>query len=134
MPVRRYSSRTRSLSKSRNYRKNRKLSMKNRRQQRRRNSKKGKSLIKRRMRGGKSTVMPSEYFGKASGRYSAEEFSNPGEFAYGVYTPQSYGENFDGKSHGPNMGVYPASSMQQTGGYRKRKSKRNRRSKRNQRK
>lgn len=88
-----------------------------------------------RMHGG--TVLPSEYFGKDSGRYSPEEFSNPGEFAYGKYTPQSYGENFDGKSHGPNLGVYPDSSNQQTGGYKKRrinrKSKKSRRTRRNRR-
>ena len=86
-----------------------------------------------RMRGG--TVLPSEYFGKDSGRYSPEEFSNPGDFAYGKYTPQSYGEDFSDMSHGPNMSVYPDSTKQQTGGYRKRrikrKSKRTRRTRRN---
>ena len=85
------------------------------------------------MRGG--TVLPSEYFGKDSGRYSPEEFSNPGDFAYGKYTPQSYGEDFSDMSHGPNMGVYPDGTKQQTGGYRKRrikrKSKRTRRTRRN---
>ena len=118
------------FTKARRYRNRR--SMRNSRRNRcRRNT----SSRSKRMRGG--TVLASEYFGKDSGRYSPEEFSNPGKFAYGNYTPQSFGEDFDGKNQGPNLGVYPYSTNHQTGGYRKRrnnrKSKKNRRSRRSRR-
>ena len=115
------------VTKSRSYNK-RRISRKNIRR---------KSLTRsNRMRGGNANALPSEYFGNLSGKYSGEEFSNPGEFAYGVYSPQSYGEDFDGMSHGPNMGVYSSTGKQgsqQTGGYKKLRSKRNKRNKRSKR-
>jgi hypothetical protein len=86
--------------------------------------------INKKLKGGNATSMPIEYFGGNSGRFSTESFSNPGSFAYGDYTPQSFGEPFQGDMSGPNMGVYPNSTNLLTGGRRKKRSLRRRVSKR----
>ena len=84
--------------------------------------------INKKLKGGNATSMPSEYFGEDSGRYSTESFSNPGSFAYGHYTPQSFGEPLQGDITGPNVGVYPDSTNVLTGGRRKKRSLRKKRS------
>ena len=86
--------------------------------------------INKKLKGGTATSMPSEYFGGDSGRFSAEAFSNPGEFANGDYTPQSFGEPLQGDMSGPNMGVYPNSTNALTGGRRKKRRRTRRLSKR----
>ena len=86
--------------------------------------------INKKLKGGNATSMPIEYFGGDSGRFSTESFSNPGTFAYGDYTPQSFGEPFQGDMTGPNIGMYPNSTNALTGGRRNKKRRSMRLSKR----
>ena len=68
------------------------------------------------MRGGNANVRPIEYYGGDSGRHF-ETLPTKGTFAYGNYHPVSHGV-IDGTVNvsGPNIGVYPGSSLQ-TGGH-----------------
>ena len=68
------------------------------------------------MRWGNANVRPIEYYGGDSGRYF-ETLPPTGTFAYGNYHPVSHGV-IDGTVNvsGPNIGVYPGSSLQ-TGGH-----------------
>ena len=80
-----------------------------------------KSRKSRKLKGG--AVLPSEYFGKNSGRYSTNNVNN--KSAYGVVKAQSYGVINPDNTTGPkNLGPYPRASTQ-TGGrktrYRKRR-------------
>ena len=47
---------------------------------------------------------------------NANVFPNPGNSAYGSYVPQSLGQSLSNSFFGTNMGVYPNSSVVQTGG------------------
>jgi len=81
-------------------------------------------------RGG--AVLPSEYFGKNSGNYSA----NAGAAcpsAYGVTKATSHGVILPGNVTGPNLGPGPRASGSQTGGKRRRSRRSPRRSRRSKR-
>ena len=68
------------------------------------------------MRGGNANVRPIEYYGGDSGRHF-ETLPPTGTFAYGNYHPVSHGViNGSANVAGPNIGVYPGSSLQ-TGGH-----------------
>ncbi len=76
---------------------------------------------KTRQRAG-GTQLPSEYFGKSSGRYfpTGDVALKPGNTAYGEYVPKSYGvirHTSQGMETGPNLATYPYSSNTQTGGF-----------------
>ena len=80
-----------------------------------------KSRKSRKLKGG--AVLPIEYFGKNSGRYSTNNVNN--KSAYGKVKAQSYGVINPDNTTGPkNLGPYPRASTQ-TGGrktrYRKRR-------------
>mgnify|MGYP000914746093 CR=1 FL=1 len=80
------------------------------------------SRINKKLKGGNATLMPSEYYGGNSGRFSDNAFSNPGKSAYGEYLPKSFGVPNTDNTTGPNLAVYPNSSNALTGGRRKRRS------------
>jgi hypothetical protein len=82
---------------------------------------------------GGAVVMPAEYFGSDSGRYSAE-VANSYSTAYGPSLGVSQG-TLNGNMVGPNLAYGPTASSLQTGGLRHRSKKyqRRRRSNRNSR-
>ena len=74
-------------------------------------------MVRKSLKGGNANVFPSEYYGINSGNYHDNVFPNPGNSAYGSYVPQSLGQSLSNSFFGTNMGVYPNSSVVQTGGY-----------------
>lgn len=77
---------------------------------------------RRRQRGGR-VGMPVEYYGGNSGRFSANAGASC-RHAYGDALSQSHGTDREGGVVGPNLAVYPNSSLLQTGGKRKRSNAR----------
>ena len=77
---------------------------------------------RRRQRGGR-VGMPIEYYGGNSGRFTGNAGASC-QHAYGDGLRQSHGTDREGGALGPNLGVYPNSSLMQTGGNRKRKGAR----------
>jgi hypothetical protein len=84
---------------------------------------------------GGRVVMPSEYFGKSSGRYFPEGSSalNPENSAYGANIPTAHGVSIgkttNGILGGPELGPSPNATSLQTGGKatRKRRSSKKKR-------
>jgi hypothetical protein len=72
---------------------------------------------------GGRVVMPSEYFGKSSGRYLPEGSSGlkPENSAYGANIPTSHGvaigKTAEGILSGPELGPSPNATSLQTGGH-----------------
>lgn len=87
-------------------------------------------MIKKSLKGGNANVFPSEYYGIDSNNYHDNVLINPGSSAYGSHIPQSLGQSLSNSFFGTNMGVYPNSSVVQTGGYLSYNSKAKRKAKR----
>jgi len=68
-------------------------------------------------KGGKN-VLPSEYFGKNSGRYfeNNSDYLNIPDSAYGKSYPVSHGINIGNNMVGPDLGASAQHSSVQTGG------------------
>ena len=74
----------------------------------------------RRQTGGR-VGMPIEYYGGNSGRFTGNAGATC-QHAYGDGLTQSHGTDRESGVVGPNLGVYPNSSLMQTGGKPKRRS------------
>jgi hypothetical protein len=75
-----------------------------------------KKSLKKKLKGG---FMPSEFYGKGSDRYfsSGSKELKPENSAYGTTNAVSFGTmSSDMTEAGPNLGPYPNSSGQMTGG------------------
>ena len=71
-------------------------------------------------------VLPSEFFGNNSGRYSINNSNVQNKSAYGPVKSQSYGVvNADNTTGPKNLGPYP-NAVSQTGGLRKNRLRKNR--------
>ena len=93
------------------------------RRPKRRTSKQVRSRQTRRRQRGGRVGMPIEYYGGNSGRFTGNAGATC-QHAYGDGLTQSHGTDREGGAVGPNLGVYPNSSLMQTGGNRKRKGER----------
>ena len=93
--------------------------------------------MKKNLKGGNANTLPLEYFGGNSGRYFIDSLVNVGKDIVsgvsGSYLPQSFGTVGaalgDGFT-GPNLFPHPLSSGVQTGGRRRRRSRKTKRANR----
>ena len=92
------------------------------RRPKRRTSKQVRSRQTRRRQRGGRVGMPIEYYGGNSGRFTGNAGTTC-QHAYGDGLTQSHGTDREGGALRPNLGVYPNSSLMQTGGNRKRRSR-----------
>jgi len=77
----------------------------------------GGRMSKRKNKLGGRVAMPSEYYGRDSGRYYSEANNMMGSpSAYGKTSPTSHGSLIGKNLLGPDLGVYPNNTDTQTGG------------------
>ena len=87
-------------------------------------------MVNYKHKGGRVT-MPSEFYGNNSNSYGSNPNAGFEPFAYGQPVAVSQGVIHNGQA-GPNLGVFPLSSLIPTGGARKRNSNKKRQSSKKQ--